>query len=505
MYKLNQVKLNIKHSELDLRKKVSHMLKINVDDINWSTFIILHKSIDARDKKNICYVYNVAFELNKSSVKNLNLDSYEPVVFDPVVSKGKLAVRPIVVGFGPAGIFASYIFALNGLKPIIYERGKKLSDRIKDTQKFFDTMELDEESNVCFGEGGAGAFSDGKLNTNNKDKTGVYRFILDTLVKFGASENILYENMPHIGTDKLTSVIENIRNEILRLGGEIHYSTKWKYSKEIKDTPVVLAIGNSARDTFRDLHDNGFALKEKTIAVGYRIAHEQKFINEIQYGSANLPPAIYKLTYNLDKNRSVYSFCMCPGGYIINSSNTKGKLSINGMSYSDRGGLFANSAIVVTVRPEDVDGSMIEFQEKVEKKAYELENGFIPYTVIGNNDIDVSKVFKGQARYVDEITSLYKNVGLKFDINECIKKGLDYFNKIMPGFYSSDIKRHIIIAGVETRTSSPVSLDRDNDYMCNIKNFYPCGEGLGHGGGIMSSAADGVNVALKVINSDHYI
>ena len=563
MYRLSQLKLNIGSSVDDLKKKLVATLKINAQDIDWTTFKILKKSIDARDKNNIFFVYNVAFDFVKSDnfakgivAAKKKLEKYEPMTFDPEVLglKDEIAregtdrlLRPIVVGFGPAGIFASYIFALNGIKPIIYERGKALDERVVDTKKFFDTMELDEESNVCFGEGGAGAFSDGKLNTNNKDRDGIYKFILETFVKFGADEKILYENMPHIGTDKLIDVIKNMRDEIVRLGGEIHYNSKWSYEEmcsqrlSTQGTPIILAIGNSARDTFRDLLKNGFNLKAKTIAVGYRIAHKQAFIDNIQYGMSShnsplreglqsssiqknvqLPPAIYKLTCDVGGGRSVYSFCMCPGGYIINSSNKKDMFSINGMSYNDRSGKYANSAIVVTVKPEDIEGShssplresqhstslkevpqcsplqMIEFQERVEKKAYELEKGYIPF-VTNDENINMDEIFKGQAKESGLLFSVYENVGVKFDINECIKKALAYFNKKMCGFYSD--APIAVLAGVETRTSSPVLLERDENYMCNVENFYPCGEGLGHGGGIMSSAADGVRVAMKILQN----
>ena len=645
MYRLNQIKLNIYHNEDELRKKIAKVVDVGVDDIDWTTLIILHKSIDARDKKNILFVYNVAFDFvsdsegvngikevsdgvgadiirpkTKISFKHQKLEKYEPIVFNPIIKnvKGKYksdivntlldkesivssninvdvnkVVRPIVIGFGPAGIFASFILALNGLKPIIIERGKKLEDRTEDVKVFFETMELDEESNVCFGEGGAGAFSDGKLNTNNKDKTGVYKFVLETFVKFGADKKILYENMPHIGTDKLVDVIKNIREEILKLGGEIHYNTKFcikdglmKFISEDSDVtsiilggdkhkiygsgdndittdmPVILAIGNSSRDTFRDLIENGFDVKAKPIAVGYRIAHKQSFINEAQYSITKkvkdtdkhivydekkksvdkiLGPATYKLTYDVGNGHSVYSFCMCPGGYIINSSNKKGMLSINGMSYNDRSGKYANSAIVETIGLNDVLGishnitnnvnslnegskeeqikecsplQMIEFQEQVERKAFELEKGFIPYVASFGSDICKDDLFKGQAKYCEKLKSVYEECGLKIDINKDIEEALKHFNKIIPGFFEGNLennsyeskndiekdgKQQYVIAGVETRTSSPVKLDRDENYMCNVKNFYPCGEGLGHGGGIMSCAVDGINVAIKVV------
>ena len=538
MYRINQIKLNINHDEKKLYEKVAKIAGVKASDIKLDTFTILRKSIDARDKNNILFVYNVAFELVDGKECG-GLTKYRPIIFDPIV-RGSYSSpvrggsqRPVVVGCGPAGLFASYIFALNGLKPIVVERGKALEDRTRDVEKFFKTMELDENSNACFGEGGAGAFSDGKLNTNNKDHDGVYRFILETFVKFGADERILYESMPHIGTDKLVDVIKNMRNEIVRLGGEIHYNTRLIFENglaviaptygsadgiAVKDAPIVLAIGNSSRDTFRELYENGFDIKAKPIAVGYRIAHKQSFIDELQYGGSHsspvrenlqsspvrdiLGPATYKLTYDVGNGHAVYSFCMCPGGYIINSSNFKGYLSINGMSYNDRSGLYANSAIVETINPEDIRGShsspllMMEFQEMVEKKAYELEKGYIPYITGDGKDINQDEIFKGQARYTKELMSVYEECGLKVDINRDIEMALNHFNNKMQGFY--DVLQYVI-AGVETRTSSPVKLDRDENYMCNVKNFYPCGEGLGHGGGIMSSAADGVRVAMKVM------
>ena len=347
-----------------------------------------------------------------------------------------------------------------------------------------------------------------------------------------------------------------------------------------------MAIGNSSRDTFRELIANGFDLKAKAFAIGYRVAHRQEMINESQYGGSYNSPvqkksqyggscsspvqeepsrseiqeklgaATYKLTYDVGNGHSVYSFCMCPGGYIINSSNYRGMLSINGMSYNDRGGKYANSAIVETISPEDVLGSrnspvqgttgcrplqmkcsplqtkgsalqMIEFQEMIEKKAFELEQGFIPYVTSGGSDICIEDVFKGKAKYSEKLKTVFEGLGLTFNINEDIEKAMKHFNKIIPGFYSGSqcsplrtkgsedsplqgttgcrplqtTSPHFVIAGVETRTSSPVKLDRDENYMCNVPNYYPCGEGLGHGGGIISCAADGVRVAMKIIET----
>lgn len=497
---INQIKLNINHTYDDLINQVINIIHIKKDKLNLEKFVILKKSIDARNKNDIKYVYNVAVDFDD---KNR---------FNPIINNKKINKIVFVIGFGPAGIFAAYILALNGIKPIVIERGKSLDDRIKDVEEFFkDVNNLNENSNVCFGEGGAGAFSDGKLNTNNKDREGIYRFILETFVKFGANKDILYENLPHVGTDKLINIIKNIRNEIIKLGGEIKYNTKFSYDEyknyAKENIPIVLAIGNSSRDTFRDLIKNGFNIKPKSIAVGYRVAHKQNLINEDQYrdSSKYLPSATYKLTYDAKNGHSVYSFCMCPGGYIINSSNFRGYLSINGMSYSDRNGKFANSAIVETLTTDDVKESlktniitaiqMIEFQEMIEKKAYEIEKGYIPY-FSKNIDSEEKDIFKGLSKYNEKILDIYENIGLKFSIKNDIMSALEHFNKIIKGFNDN-----YIIAGVETRTSSPVSLDRDENYMCNIRNFYPCGEGLGHGGGIISAAADGIKVALYIVKN----
>lgn len=593
MYKINQIKLNIESDERKIIEKVAKKIGIAEKEFEPSKFIILHKALDARDKNNICFVYNVAFDINSETLKKINknikLEEYTEVKFNPILFKNSKIYnesndksilnngeshfefnheesiseedRPIVVGLGPAGLFAAYIFALNGLKPIVVERGKAVEERVIDVEKFFDSMLLSEESNVCFGEGGAGAFSDGKLNTNNKDKTGLYKFVLETFVKFGADSKILYENMPHIGTDKLLDIIKNMRDEIIKLGGEIYYNTKWQYkngksifvdvsknnlqSKKIEklnslgtNKKIVIAIGNSARDTFRELIDSDFNIEAKTIAVGYRIAHKQIFINELQYGKKVcdkifedyddkknyiLGPANYKLIYKGRNNESVYSFCMCPGGFIINSSNKIGQLSINGMSYNDRGGDYANSAIVTTVNVDDIETDesleksaqssyskdkikalkMIRFQENVEKKAFELEDGFIPY-ISNNENVVCDGIFKGKAKYCKDLMSVYENSGLKFDLNERIFTALNYFNKNMPGFYIENEKNknlQYVIAGVETRTSSPIKMERDENYMSNVKNYYPCGEGLGHGGGIMSSAVDGIKVAFSIVTT----
>lgn len=516
---INQIKLNINHTRDDLLKKIMKLTKIR--DLKYDRIKILRMSLDARDKNNILYVYNVAIDYD-------NKNDFNPILVGANSEKNNL--HPIIVGFGPSGIFAAYTFILNGITPLIIERGKCIEERKLDVEKFFNEMVINENSNVCFGEGGAGAFSDGKLNTNNKDREGIHKFILETFVKFGADDKILYENLPHIGTDKLTNVIKNIRDFILKNGAKINYNTIWtyeEYENKVSSTyPIILCIGNSSRDTFRNLIKNNFNVLPKPIAVGYRVAHRQELIDIAQYGKHHniLGAANYKLTYDLKNGHSVYSFCMCPGGYIINSSNKKNELSINGMSYNDRSGLFANSAIVTTIRPEDLivasgnatAETLIKFQEDIEKRAYNLADGFIPYTFIKksnaknendiiehtnniDNNIDSDfiqkNVFMGQAKEVSNLFSVYDNLNLSFDINKNIFSAMEHFEREIRGFESA------IFAGVETRTSSPIKIERDENFMCDKKNYYPVGEGLGHGGGIMSAAADGVKVAFSIIKN----
>ena len=553
MYKLNQIKLNIYHSDEDFKKKIAKTAGVSVADIDWSTLIILHKSIDARDKNNILFVYNIAFDFVGASstspqIKRLKnkLEKYEPVKFNPYklceknVGKDKInyvgastaspkvlatnGIRPIVVGFGPAGIFASYIFALNGLKPITIERGKSLDDRIKDVDKFFKTMELDEESNVCFGEGGAGAFSDGKLNTNNKDKTGIYHFILETFVKFGADERILYENMPHIGTDKLVGVIKNMRNEIIKLGGEIHYNTKLKFENGlasfaptiIKDTPIVLAIGNSSRDTFRELIENGFDLKAKPFAIGYRIAHGQLLINEAQYGGARktrpymgstsirpyedkLGPATYKLTYDVGNGHSVYSFCMCPGGFVIPAATDKEQIVVNGMSPANRGTAWSNSGMVVETRPEDVEGDdvlrVMRFQEQLERMCW--QQGNMKQTAPSQRMADFVNNRLSydlpKSSYAPGLISSPSHFWLPPMIGHRLQEGFKTFGRQAHGFLTNEA----VLIAVETRTSSPVRILRDAATLQHVRlrGLFPCGEGAGYAGGIVSAGVDGERCA----------
>ena len=534
MIRINQIKLNIFHTDLEFKKKISNILKLNINIINNSYIHILSKSIDARDKNNLKFSYNVLISFNEKidetkllkKINNNNVVRYTNQIFNPVILNKKTPdYPPIVVGFGPAGIFATYILTLNGIKPIVIERGKPIEERVKDVEDFLLNNTLNKNSNVCFGEGGAGTFSDGKLNTGNKDKLGYIDFILKTFVKFGADKNILYDYLPHIGTDKLRNIIINIRNRVIELGATIKYNTTFTYNdyKNYKGK-IILAIGNSSRDTYRDLLSNGFNLKRKPFAIGYRFIHKQSLVNEAIYGTNDekviniLGNATYKLTHKIDDNHSVYSFCMCPGGYIINSSTNIRHLSINGMSYHDRNGLYANSAIVENINNEDfLDDNVLlglELQEKLEEDTFKLNKSYIPYCFFkdlknsyndlkNNSNINFNSnlAFFNKAIYNKDVIKILDKDNLKefinLDINNDIYKSVNYYNKIIKGFSNDEV----VISAVETKTSAPLKLDRDENLMCNVKNFHPCGEGFGYGGGIISSAIDGIKVALKIMEA----
>ena len=522
MIKLDQLKLDVSASENQLNSAIAKKLRINEKDIKG--YQILKRSIDARKKPNLFYVYSVAVELDKAieakvlkkSVKDNNVNTYKPKVY--VLPENKvLGNRPIVIGAGPAGLFAAYVFALNNMAPIIFERGKKVEDRTKDILEFWKTGVLNTASNVQFGEGGAGTFSDGKLNTLVNDKLGRNQFVLETFVKFGAPSNILYDGKPHIGTDILKQVIANMRNEIISLGGEFHFDSqvdnfviedgkiKGVVSKgeTYYSDSVVLAIGHSARDTFKTLYDLGFDMEAKDFAVGFRIEHPQVMISESMYGPEfkKLEPAPYKLAHNLENGRGVYSFCMCPGGFVVNSSSEENRLVVNGMSYSKRDSHNANSAIVVSVGAKEFDKSNplsgIEFQRQIEGKAFSIAKGLIPQQLYG--DFKENKLSSGYGDFASE-TKGKTSFGLlseifSQEINQSIIDAMGHFGTKIKGFDRYDA----ILSGVESRTSSPVRINRDEQFQSNIRGLYPCGEGAGFAGGITSAAMDGLKVAEAVI------
>lgn len=521
MIKIDQLKLNISANENDVLNAIVKKLKVNKTDIK--DFSIIKKSVDARKKPDVFFVYSVSVSLDEKleskiiakNSKDNNINRYIQKHYD--LPKTDNNFNPIVIGAGPAGLFAAYVFALNHLNPIIFERGKKVEDRTTDILKFWETGVLDTASNVQFGEGGAGTFSDGKLNTLVNDKIGRNKFVLDTFVKFGAPSNILYDYKPHIGTDVLKTVISNMRNEIIELGGQFHFNSQVTdfiiennaikgviaNNQTFYSDNVVLAIGHSARDTFMTLYKHGFNMESKDFAVGFRIEHPQIDISKVMYGPRfnELEPAPYKLACNLPNGRGVYSFCMCPGGYVVNSSSEENRLVVNGMSYSKRDSKNANSAIVVTVGQNEFDKSNplsgIEFQRTIEARAYELCNGMIPQQLFGDykqNTLtssygDFSSETKGQTDFgpLHEIFSQ--------DIRQSIIDGMGVFGTKIKGFDRYDA----ILSGVESRTSSPVRINRDEKFQSNIAGLYPCGEGAGYAGGITSAAMDGLKVAEALI------
>ncbi len=508
MIRIKSIKTLIEQ-DIDIYELASKKLKVSRDKLK--KVIIHKKSIDARckDKFSYCFDLDVIIDNeNKYLSKDIIKTPDERYVLP---NKGSLLLnfKPIVIGAGPAGLFCAYFLAKAGFKPILFERGEKIEDRVKTVEDLWQNNVFKANSNVLFGEGGAGTFSDGKLNTLVKDKENRMREVFKVFVECGAPKEILYDSKPHIGTDILRNVIINLRKKIISYKGEVHYNScledinledgKVKSiivnGKSITTDILVLAIGHSARDTFKMLYDKKIIMEAKPFAVGLRIIHPQKMINENQYpvNYSFLPPASYKLTYKSKSGHGVYSFCMCPGGYVVSSRSTSSGICTNGMSNYNRDSNFANSAIVVTVSPIDfgnhpLDG--IAFQESLEQKAYKIGHGNMPIQKyldyknnIISNKIDID-AFKGKT-YLANINDIFPDY-----INENLKEGIDYFNTKIKGFNGSSA----IIAAPEARTSSPVRINRDDEFISNIKGIYPCGEGSGYAGGITTSAIDGLKV-----------
>lgn len=526
MIRINQIKLPIEHSRTQLEQKICKSLKIQRGQLK--DYQIVKRSIDARKKPMLQYVYsvnvNVASEdkiLKKVNDNNIMLIKAKKYHL-PDTNQAAFLTRPVIVGAGPAGLFCAYALVLQGLSPIVIERGRCIEERTKDVEKFWETGVLDTTSNVQFGEGGAGTFSDGKLNTLVKDPVGRNQFVLDTFVKFGAPEHILYESKPHIGTDILARVIRDMRSFMEQAGAQFLFETcmtdyrvekgrvcaiELNHRTWHETNCVVLAIGHSARDTFAMLHEkNQLSMEPKSFAVGFRVEHPQADINLQQYGDIydkKLPAAPYKVTANLSNSRGVYSFCMCPGGYVVNASSEEHRLAVNGMSYSGRDGANANSAIIVSVSPEDFEGedalAGVRFQQKLEEKAYILGGGKVPQQLFGDyckNRASTeygsfSSALKGTGRLCN-LRGLLPEV-----LEESFIEGMHYFSRSIPEFDREDA----ILSGVESRTSSPVRISRDESFQSPVAGIYPCGEGAGYAGGIMSAAMDGLRVAEAILKS----
>ena len=530
MIRVNQIKLPISHTKEQLEQKIRKMLKLEATQP--LVYKIVKKSIDARKKPELMYVYSVDVKTADENrlVKKVNNNNVmltkETIYCLPKSNLSRFSGegnRPVIVGAGPAGLFCAYAFVQCKIRPIVIERGKTVEERTADVSRFWQTGILDTSSNVQFGEGGAGTFSDGKLNTLVKDPVGRNRFVLETFVKFGAPEHILYENKPHIGTDILARVIQNMRHSMEEAGAEFRFHTcmtdyrtenghiteiELNHNEWLRASHVILAIGHSARDTFRMLAaKKELHMEAKSFAVGFRVEHPQAEINLVQYGEKyadKLPAAPYKVTANLPNGRGVYSFCMCPGGYVVNASSEEQRLAVNGMSYSGRNGKNANSAIIVSVTPEDFDSqdalAGVRSQEKIEQKAYQLGTGKIPQQLFGDYCRNITSTTYGA--YESDTKGAHILCNLRGLFPEAIENsfidGMRSFSREIQGFDREDA----ILSGVESRTSSPVRITRNESFMSsNVAGIYPCGEGAGYAGGIMSAAMDGLKIAEAILGT----
>lgn len=530
MIRINQLKLPVDHGKQDLLKKAAKLLKIPQERIRKLT--IRRQSIDARKKGELLYIYAVDVQIDGSEAsvakraKSPNILTVQEKKYQfpgPEAGAERLSDRPVIIGFGPAGLFCGLMLARAGFRPVILERGADVDTRTKEVKRFWEEGTLNPESNVQFGEGGAGTFSDGKLNTLVKDVSGRNTEVLRILTEAGADESILYSSKPHVGTDVLSRVVKRLREEIISLGGEVRFLTRAadlivqdgavtavktghpeRGEEMIPARAVVLAVGHSARDTFQTLFEKGISMEAKAFAVGLRIQHPQKQINLSQYGMEDpgtLGAAPYKVTRQTSNGRGVYSFCMCPGGYVVNASSEKGRLAVNGMSNFRRDGENANSAIIVSVTPGDfpVPGALggVEFQRRLEEKAFLLGNGRIPVQLYGDFKEDRRSEALGDV--APQFCGGYALSNLRELMPEALNtafiEGMEQFGKKIRGFDRSDA----LLAGIESRTSSPLKIIRDENLESSVKGLYPCGEGAGYAGGITSAAMDGLKVAEEII------
>ncbi|EJC6743526.1 NAD(P)/FAD-dependent oxidoreductase [Vibrio vulnificus] len=530
MIRLTELRLPLDHEEGALLEAITAKLGIPAEQV--LSFSMFRRGYDARKKTNIQLIYTLDIEVANQD-KLLAKFSKDPHVRETpdmeykyvVQAPANLTERPIVIGFGPCGLFAGLVLAQMGFNPIIVERGKEVRERTKDTFGFWRKRTLNPESNVQFGEGGAGTFSDGKLYSQVKDPNFYGRKVITEFVAAGAPEEILYVSKPHIGTFKLVTMIEKMRAKILELGGEIRFSTRvddihmedgqitgvtLSNGEELKSRHVVLAVGHSARDTFEMLHERGVYMEAKPFSVGFRIEHKQSMIDEARFGpnagNPILGAADYKLVHHCKNGRTVYSFCMCPGGTVVAATSEEGRVVTNGMSQYSRAERNANSAIVVGISPEiDYPGDPlagIRFQRELESNAYRLggENYDAPAQKIGDflKGRDPSALGDVEPSFTPGIKLTDLEKALPPFAIEAIREAIPAFDRKIKGFASEDG----LLTGVETRTSSPVCIKRDKDYQSvNLKGFYPAGEGAGYAGGILSAGIDGIKVAEAVARS----
>ncbi len=505
----------------DPKQIVAKELKISEKAVKGAS--IYRKSVDARKKSDVHFCISVVAELFDEQnalrrSKKAHIFSEEKYTFREGLSS---PIRPIIAGFGPAGMFAALCLARAGLRPIVIERGERIEDRMKSVDSFFSGGKLSPESNVQFGEGGAGTFSDGKLNTGIKNIR--CRAVLSEFVRFGADENILIDAKPHIGTDRLVEIVKNLREEVISLGGEVRFSCRLEDIKiadgrlseiivlcdgkleKIPCSHLILATGHSARDTFYMLRDKGIDMERKPFSVGARIEHKRADIDRALYGGFAGHPALsaadYKLAAHLENGRGVYTFCMCPGGVVVNASSEEGMIAVNGMSYAARDGENSNSAVLADVRPEDLEGcdvlAGVEFQRDIEKRAFNIACGAVPTTTFGECIGEKAESAVSPSVLPATIETSLSSV-LPKNISDSIIEGIKLFGRKIEGFDSPAAR----LTFPETRSSSPVRIMRNEAFESTaLSGLFPCGEGAGYAGGIMSAAVDGIRVAEAVIDS----